>query len=149
MHVLRTFRHARPTRAVADRASGRRARNATLEDLVIGLEPVERASERASDGRTPSRRPVLSLSLSLSLSFSLTFPARIPGSIPAFYREVYEKVCSPTSGNVKLEVFRSLLVKSQLSGSIVNQVRPFYISFLNNLFIYIISFHQGLFFYMR
>ncbi|KAL6262228.1 sorting nexin-8-like isoform X1 [Pogonomyrmex barbatus] len=44
------------------------------------------------------------------------------GSIPAFYREVYEKVCSPTSGNVKLEVFRSLLVKSQLSGSVVNQI---------------------------
>ncbi|XP_067213141.1 sorting nexin-8-like isoform X3 [Linepithema humile] len=44
------------------------------------------------------------------------------GSIPAFYREVYEKICSPTSGNVKLEVFRSLLVKSQLSGSAVNQI---------------------------
>ncbi|KYQ56562.1 hypothetical protein ALC60_04639, partial [Trachymyrmex zeteki] len=55
---------------------------------------------------------------------------QIPGSIPAFYREVYEKVCSPTSGNVKLEVFRSLLVKSQLSGSIINQVRLFSVSFI-------------------
>ncbi|XP_011329869.2 sorting nexin-8 isoform X2 [Ooceraea biroi] len=44
------------------------------------------------------------------------------GSIPAFYREVYEKICSPTSGNVKLEVFKSLLVKSRLNGSIVSQI---------------------------
>jgi hypothetical protein len=69
--------------------------------------------------------------LSFPLVFSLTFfcPANPPGSIPAFYREVYEKICSPTSGNVKLEVFKSLLVKSQLSGSVVSQVRPFAIDF--------------------
>lgn len=54
------------------------------------------------------------------MSFS---PAQIPGSIPAFYREVHEKICSPTSGNVEREVFKSLLVKSQLSSSVLSQVR--------------------------
>lgn len=44
------------------------------------------------------------------------------GCIPAFYREVYEKICSPTSGNVEREVFKSLLVKSQLSSSVLSQV---------------------------
>ncbi|XP_015182254.1 PREDICTED: sorting nexin-8-like [Polistes dominula] len=44
------------------------------------------------------------------------------GSIPPFYREVYEKICSPTCGNVEREVFKSLLVKSQLSSSILSQI---------------------------
>ncbi|XP_043469472.1 sorting nexin-8-like [Leptopilina heterotoma] len=44
------------------------------------------------------------------------------GSIPAFYREVHQKICSPTSGNVEKEVFKSLLVKSQLSSSILSQI---------------------------
>lgn len=53
-----------------------------------------------------------------------------PGCIPAFYREVYEKICSPTSGNVEREVFKSLLVKSQLSSSVLSQVRPPFFFFL-------------------
>ncbi|KAK9304741.1 hypothetical protein QLX08_003955 [Tetragonisca angustula] len=44
------------------------------------------------------------------------------GCIPAFYREVYEKICSPTSGNVEREVFKSLLVKSQLSSPVLSQI---------------------------
>ncbi|KAH0540418.1 sorting nexin-8-like [Cotesia glomerata] len=44
------------------------------------------------------------------------------GSIPPFYREIYEKICSPTSGNVEREVFKSLLVKSQLSSPILSQI---------------------------
>ncbi|KAF3421369.1 hypothetical protein E2986_02745 [Frieseomelitta varia] len=44
------------------------------------------------------------------------------GCIPAFYREVYEKICSPTSGTVEREVFKSLLVKSQLSSSVLSQI---------------------------
>lgn len=52
-----------------------------------------------------------------------------PGCIPAFYREVYEKICSPTSGNVEREVFKSLLVKSQLSSSVLSQVCLLFVSF--------------------
>ncbi|XP_012271940.1 sorting nexin-8 isoform X2 [Orussus abietinus] len=44
------------------------------------------------------------------------------GSIPAFYREVYEKICSPAGGNVEREVFKSLLVKSQLSSPVLSQI---------------------------
>ncbi|XP_058798848.1 sorting nexin-8-like [Phymastichus coffea] len=44
------------------------------------------------------------------------------GSIPPYYRIVYEKVCSPVSGNVEREVFKSLLVKSQLSSSLLSQI---------------------------
>lgn len=44
------------------------------------------------------------------------------GSIPPFYRELHEKICSPTSGNVEREVFKSLLVKSQLSSSVLSQI---------------------------
>ncbi|XP_063995496.1 sorting nexin-8-like [Diachasmimorpha longicaudata] len=44
------------------------------------------------------------------------------GSIPPFYRELHEKICSPTSGNVEREVFKSLLVKSQLSSPILSQI---------------------------
>ena len=44
------------------------------------------------------------------------------GSIPAYYRDVYERICSPSSGNVEREVFKSLLVKSQLSSNVLSQV---------------------------
>ncbi|KAJ8678592.1 hypothetical protein QAD02_014379 [Eretmocerus hayati] len=44
------------------------------------------------------------------------------GSIPAYYRDVYDKICSPSSGSVDREVFKSLLVKSQLSSSVLSQV---------------------------
>lgn len=54
-----------------------------------------------------------------------------PGCIPAFYREVYEKICSSTSGNVEREVFKSLLVKSQLSSSVLSQVCLFFVLFLS------------------
>ncbi|XP_015608090.1 sorting nexin-8 isoform X2 [Cephus cinctus] len=44
------------------------------------------------------------------------------GSIPPFYREVYEKIASTSGGNVEREVFKSLLVKSQLSSSVLSQI---------------------------
>ena len=109
------FRHARTTRAVAGRTDGR-TRTPPPPLSKASLKP-----SRVSDGERLSGRDLSLLSVSLLHS--------IPGSIPAFYREVYEKICSPTNGNVKLEVFRSLLVKSQLNGSVVSQV-SFYISIL-------------------
>ncbi|KAL7302908.1 hypothetical protein TKK_0004137 [Trichogramma kaykai] len=45
------------------------------------------------------------------------------GSIPAYYRDVYEKICSPSSGNVEREVFKSLLVKSQLASPVLSQMQ--------------------------
>lgn len=59
-----------------------------------------------------------------------------PGSIPAFYREIHEKICSP-SGNVEREVFKSLLVKSQLSSNILSQVGELFI------------FYQGIFHFLN
>ncbi|XP_014207946.1 sorting nexin-8-like [Copidosoma floridanum] len=44
------------------------------------------------------------------------------GSIPAYYRDVYEKISSPSSGNVEKEVFKFLLVKSQLSSNVLSQI---------------------------
>ncbi|XP_011300089.1 sorting nexin-8 isoform X2 [Fopius arisanus] len=44
------------------------------------------------------------------------------GAIPPFYRELHGKICSPTSGNIEREVFKSLLIKSQLSSPILSQI---------------------------
>lgn len=88
----------------------------------------ERSCGWERDATSPPQPPLSTASLVRpsprdSVSLTSFSPARTPGSIPAFYREVHEKICSPTSGNVEREVFKSLLVKSQLSSSVLSQVR--------------------------
>lgn len=83
---------------------------------------LDTTSHNANKNISLSREKFHTVSTFSIVIISMNYLCAQTGSIPTFYREVYEKICSPTSGNVEREVFKSLLVKSQLNSSYLSQV---------------------------